>query len=339
MPKKFTITAPQIGIFEDESDPQPVEGQVLCQSICVGLCGTDRLIFAGDMPSAPFPRTPGHEVAALVISNNSRKDIKPGRVICIDPYKSCGDCSACRQGRYNCCRSNQTLGVQREGILREKFIIDADHAHLVPEGIEPSLFCLAEPLTLALHITQRAGDVQGLWCLVAGAGNVGGMVIRVLRTKGAKIIAWDKSEVRLKRSEVLGADVTVNSTDPSALQQVFDLTRGDGVSVAFETAGQSSVIEACIKLTAFAGKVVLVGHSKQVSNVYGSDIVFKELDILGSRNSLGQFPKAIEMLANNPILWQEMISHRFTFENTLEAFKLTQNTDVTYSKIVIDFPP
>lgn len=336
--KKFVIAGRGKGVFQEEPEPRPDTGQILCRPLSVGLCGTDRLIFAGEMPAVTYPRVPCHEVSALVVSDNSKLALRPGTPVCIDPYKSCGKCHACRVGHYNCCKFNQTLGVQRDGILRERFVIDADRVHVVPTEVAPRLFCLAEPLALALHIVQRAGDVRGRWCLVAGAGNVGRLVIRVLHALEAKIIAWDISPEKLHEAESIGAQVSVDATEPTAEAQVLDVTNGEGVSVAFETAGQSGTVEVCIKLAAFAGRVVLVGHSKQVSNVYGSEIVFKELDILGSRNSLGQFPKAIEMLAADPTLWQEMISHRFSFDQALEAFRLTQRNDVPYSKIVIDFP-
>ena len=54
-------------------------------------------------------RIPGHEVSGLV-------DEQPALVI---PYTNCGKCSACRQGRFSCCRHNQTLGVQRDGALTD----------------------------------------------------------------------------------------------------------------------------------------------------------------------------------------------------------------------------
>jgi len=133
-----------------------------------------------------------------------------------------------------------------------------------------------------------------------------------------------------------GASLILLSSDCDAEQRIFEVTQGDGVAVAFETAGQSATVEVCIRTTAFGGRVVLVGHSRQVSNIYGSDIVFKELDIVGSRNSLGQFPKAIKMLTTEPLTWQSMISHRFSFDQSVEAFVLGSYENPPPSKIVID---
>jgi len=336
--KRFVIVDKCEGVFLEQAEPQPERGQVLCKPISVGLCGTDGLIFSGRMPAVEYPRIPCHEVSALVVSDNSDMSLDDGTAVCINPYISCGKCHACRLGRFNCCKFNQTLGVQRDGVLRERFVVDADRVHVVPAQVNPGLFCLAEPLALALHIVQRAGDINGRWCLVAGAGNVGKLVISILRTTGAKTIAWDISQQRLNEAESIGAQVSVNAAEPTAERQVFDVTDGEGVSVAFDTSGQSKSLEDCIRLAAFAGRVVVVSHSKQISNILGSDLVFKELEVVGSRNSLDKFPKAVEMLAAEPQYWQKLISHRFSFSDALEAFRLMQKNSVPHSKIVIDFP-
>jgi 2-desacetyl-2-hydroxyethyl bacteriochlorophyllide A dehydrogenase len=338
VPEKFVVTGQGQWAFEKEPPPSPAPGQILCQALSVGLCGTDRLIFAGEMPAARYPVTPCHEVAAKVLADRSDRGLAPGAFVCIDPYKNCGECHACRLGRANCCRHNQTLGVQRDGILREQFVIDADRAHVVPPSADPRLFCLAEPLALALHIVARAGEVKDRWCLVAGAGNVGKLVMRLLRRQGAKIIAWDVAPSALQEAERIGAQLAVNGNDAAAEHRVLEATAGEGVSVAFETAGQARTVEACIQLAAFAGRVVLVGHSKQAARVLGSDVVFKELDIRGSRNSQGQMPRAVEMLAAEPQTWETLISHRFPFHQAAKAFRLVAGRETPHSKVVVDFP-
>lgn len=338
MSERFIISAPFRGEVGSEVAPEAGDGEVLCRPLRIGLCGTDRLIFAGEMPSAAFPRIPGHEVVGVVLKNNSHRDLPPGTAVVVDPYKNCGSCHACRNHRPNCCKSNKTLGVQRDGIMRERFAIDADRVYPLPPDDDIRRFVLAEPLTLALHILQRAGDVKDRWCLVAGVGNVGSLVVRVLKLAGAKIIAWSLSDISLLSAKKLGADVVVKANDADAVGQVMAATNGDGPSLSVECAGKSAAVEACIKLTAFAGRVVLVGHSKEVAGIKGSDIVFKELDILGSRNSAGCFEKAIEWLSRDKEKWNAIISHRYQWPDAITAFQLTTGSKNDYSKIVIDFP-
>ncbi len=290
------------------------------------------------MPAAAFPRIPGHEAVAVVLKDCSNRGLAPGTRVVIDPYKNCGMCHACRSGRPNCCRANKTLGVQRDGILRERFVIDADRLYVLPPDSDVRRFVLTEPLALALHIAERAGQVKDRWCLVAGVGNVGSLVVRVLKEYGARIIAWSLSDISLSNATRLGAELCFKSTSPNAVEQVMEATQGEGVSVAIECAGKSEVVEACVKLAAFAGRVVLVGHSKEVAGIKGSDIVFKELDMLGSRNSVGCFEKAIDWLAKNEQKWSAIISHRYNWPDALSAFQLTTASKGQYSKIVIDFP-
>lgn len=338
MSKRLIITAPFTADLEDEPAPQPREDQLVCRPLRIGLCGTDRLVYAGAMPAASFPRVPGHEVVAEVLEDRSSRGIKPGSKIVADPYKNCGVCHACVNGRPNCCRSNRTLGVQRDGIMREIFTLDSERAYLLPEDDDVRRYVLAEPLTLALHVLQRAGDVKGRWCLVAGVGNVGSLVLRVLRRAGARAIAWSLSDATLSKARALGAEHCVKATDDDAFEQVMEITGGEGVSVAFECAGKSDAVEACLRVAAFAGKVILHGHSNDVSSVKGSDIVFKELDILGSRNSVDCFPAAIDWLSRDVKEWNTLISHRLPWPKAIEALDLTKGAAGSYSKIAIDFP-
>ncbi|EFK97390.1 Alcohol dehydrogenase, zinc-binding [sediment metagenome] len=336
--RKFVITEKGVGLFAEGPEPKPESGQVFCRPLCVGLCGTDRLIFLNQMPAAKYPRVPCHEIVAIVIKDYSTRNFPANTVVAVDPYKNCGKCHACLNNRPNCCRNNQTLGVQREGVLQERVVLDAERLYPIPQGIDPKLFCLVEPLALALHVAKRAGNVNSKWCLVAGTGNVGGLLVAVLAKLGAKVIAWDIDEEKLKKAKANGAAVLIMANKPTAEVEVMQITDNEGVSFAFDAAGQSATVELCIRLAAFAGKVVIVGHSKQISSICASDIVFKELDIFGSRNSFNQFPSAIEMLANDPVFWDNLISHRFPFEKAVDAFKLVANNLEPYTKVVIDFP-
>jgi len=96
---KFTIVSRGQGCFLDDPEPHCAPGQVLCKPISVGICGSDRLIFAGEMPAVAYPRVPCHEVAATVVLDKSQLGLVPGTWVCVDPYKSCGRCHACQLGR------------------------------------------------------------------------------------------------------------------------------------------------------------------------------------------------------------------------------------------------
>ena len=91
-----------------------------------GLCGTDLSTFLGKNPLVTYPRVIGHEIAGIVVhAGGALSNVREGTAVAISPYKNCGACVACRRGRPNACRNNQTLGVQREGALAELVAVPA----------------------------------------------------------------------------------------------------------------------------------------------------------------------------------------------------------------------
>ena len=105
-----------IGIERPAADP--LEATMRVRRI--GLCGTDLSTFLGKNPLVTYPRIPGHEIAATLerVPPNDL-GLAEGMDVTMSPYTNCGKCTACRQGRVNSCRFNQTLGVQRDGALMD----------------------------------------------------------------------------------------------------------------------------------------------------------------------------------------------------------------------------
>ncbi len=116
----------------------------------VGLCGSDLNSFRGKNPLVTFPRVPGHEVAATIVSGS--KDfpaMAPEADVTISPYTSCGKCASCLWQRPNACQFNETLGVQRDGALTEYILMPAEKLYAANLTIKE--LCLVEPLTVGFH--------------------------------------------------------------------------------------------------------------------------------------------------------------------------------------------
>jgi D-arabinose 1-dehydrogenase-like Zn-dependent alcohol dehydrogenase len=103
------------------SKPGCEAGEVLLRIRYVGFCGSDLNSFRGSNSMARYPLIPGHEVGAEIaeVGANVPPTLQPGMVVTVNPYTSCGQCGSCRRRRYNACEHNETLGVQRNGAMRE----------------------------------------------------------------------------------------------------------------------------------------------------------------------------------------------------------------------------
>ena len=124
----------ELQIIDLEKPQQPQAGEVLLKLVYVGFCGSDINTFMGRNTMALNPVIPGHEVGAVIeaVGANVPDYLKPGMVVTCNPYTNCGKCASCRNGRVNACQHNETLGVQRNGAMRE--FITLPWEKIIPAG-------------------------------------------------------------------------------------------------------------------------------------------------------------------------------------------------------------
>ena len=129
--KALVIRKPGEARIEKVPERVLINGNLLLKVRMVGLCGSDLNSFRGKNPLVTFPRIPGHEVAATIVSGHSSNPaLAAGVNVAVSPYISCGECASCKRGRSNACQFNQTLGVQRDGALSEFIVAPADKLFL-----------------------------------------------------------------------------------------------------------------------------------------------------------------------------------------------------------------
>ena len=121
----------------DTQMPVPKEGEALLKVLYCGICGADVASYTGNQPFTTYPRIPGHEFSAQIVSiPENEKGLKAGDIVTANPYFNCGTCYSCKRGYVNCCTDNQTMGVQRDGSFRE-YITHLRRQRSFREGISP----------------------------------------------------------------------------------------------------------------------------------------------------------------------------------------------------------
>ena len=82
----------------------------------MGICGTDYSGYLGKMPFFSYLRIPGHEVGVTVLeTGDGVTNVKAGDRCSVEPYMNCGQCYACRKGKFNCCETLKVIGVMVDG--------------------------------------------------------------------------------------------------------------------------------------------------------------------------------------------------------------------------------
>jgi threonine dehydrogenase-like Zn-dependent dehydrogenase len=289
-------------------EPTPTEDSLLLKVRMVGLCGSDLNTFRGTNPLVSYPRILGHEVSATIVEG-SRVDsgLAAGVNVTLSPYTNCEACAACRRGRPNACKLNETLGVQRDGALAEYIRVPAEKLYMAKLSLTE--LCLVEPLTVGFHAVARGRVTASDSVAILGCGGVGLGAIAASSFRGAKTIAVDVSDEKLETARAAGATHTINTMRDTLHERFAEFTDGHGPDVVIEAIGLPETFRAAVEEVAFTGRVVYIGYAKEPVVYEAKLFVQKELDILGSRNALPEdFRAVIRMLEEHRFPVSEAVS-------------------------------
>ena len=334
--KAIVVAEPGKAMLTEIPEPSNDSGDALLQVKMIGLCGTDLNTFRGKNPLVTFPRVLGHEVAATILHLGSgpSKDLREGTAVTLAPYTACGRCASCLRGRPNACRSNQTLGVQRDGALTERIAIPVEKLYTANLSLKE--LCLVEPLTVGFHAVRRGRVTNRDTVAVFGCGGVGLGAISASAFHGARVIAIDMDDAKLEIARKAGATDLIHSNKDDLHQQLSRLTDGHGPDCVIEAIGLPQTFRASIEEVAFTGRVIYIGYAKELVAYETSLFVQKELDIMGSRNALPEdFREVIRMLEERRFPVNDVISAVVPIEETPGILRQWSENPAAFSKIMV----
>jgi len=337
--KALVITEAGMTSCIERPQPKPAPGEVLLQIKRIGYCGTDLNTFRGFNPLVTYPRIPGHEIAAVIAETTPGvpERFQVGMEVTVLPYTACGKCPSCRSGRVNACRSNQTLGVQRDGALTE-FITSPWEKLVRSEKLSVAEHALVEPLSVGFHAVERGRVTQADTVLVFGCGMIGlGAISGAAMLRGARVIAVDVDDTKLALAKKAGAIATVNSKSEALHEKVQMLTNNNGPEVVIEAVGLPATYRAAVDEVSFAGRVVYIGYAKEAVSYETKNFVMKELDIHGSRNATMQnFSDVIRVLESGRYPVKETITRCAPFSEAGAALAAWAADPSRITKIQIE---
>ncbi len=334
--KQAVLEQPGYFRVRDAAEPAPRAGEALLRIRCVGVCGSDLHAFRGRQPFFEYPRVPGHELGAEIVEiAPNDHGLEAGDRVAVEPYLSCGRCRACRLGRPNCCRSMRVIGVHVDGGLCERFVAPVDKLHR-SDSLSFDQLALVETLGIGAHAVARAQLQRGEWTVVVGAGPIGLAAIQFALAVGAHVIVVDINEERLAFVRRLGVQHSVNAQATKPLDVIRELAGDDLADCVFDATGNPKSLETSFDFVGTCGRVVLV--SLVQGRVSFDDPAFhrRELTVLASRNSAGEFPRIIGMIERGEIDTRPWITHRMTLAEVPEKFKRLPDPGIGLIKAMIE---
>lgn len=302
-------------VVEEVPIPPLGAGDVRVRVRACGICGSDIHGYDGNTGRRRPPLVMGHEAAGEIAE--LAPDVSGYRVgdrVTFDSTISCGRCGFCRLGRINLCDNRRVLGVscgeyRQDGAFAEFVTVPARILYRLPDAVSFEHAAMVEAISIAVHAVSRSTQPLGKSAAVIGAGMIGLLLIQAARAAGfGQILAIDVDPDRLSLARSLGADDTILAGSGDTAAAVRDQTDGRGAEVVFEVVGSADTLTTAVQSAVKGGTVVLVGNLTPQVPLPLQSVVTREISLLGSCASCGEYPLCLDLLASGAIRVDPLIS-------------------------------
>lgn len=324
------LPLPEIGVDE-----------VLVRVEACGICGSDVHGYDGSSGRRIPPIVMGHEAAGTVAATGTNvHGYAKGDRVTFDSTVYCGACEYCQRGEVNLCSNRQVIGVscrdfRRHGAFAEYVAVPQRILYRLPADISFAEAAMLEAVSVALHAVRVSEVKAGDTALVIGAGMIGLLTLQAARAAGCKrIFISDVDFSRLEMARQMGADEILSSGAELAAQ-VQELTAGEGVDVVFEAVGRNETVTAAIDAARRGGTVTLIGNIAPEVTLPLQKVVTRQIRLQGSCASAGEYPQAIELIANGKIKVDPLITAVAPLEEGPQWFARLHAREPNLMKVIL----
>ncbi|HEY44268.1 MAG TPA: zinc-binding alcohol dehydrogenase, partial [Anaerolineae bacterium] len=190
---------------------------------------------------------------------------------------------------------------------------------------------------------------------IFGLGLVGNFAAQLYQLGGAKVIGLDVISERCKMAQSSGIKNVLDVRLEEQVEAILDLTGGQGVEVAVDAVGHSAVIEACVKVCAPLGQVILLGSPRKAYEtnvtamlrpIHHRWIVIRgalewrlpPYPVRGSKHSIASNLQLIlDHIQCGRLLVEPLITHVIKPSHLLEAYHGLLDQKESYLGVVVDW--
>lgn len=318
-------------------DPTPGPGEVVIQMKASGMCGSDLKFYRSAPGEAQKalglgdnvqPMIGGHEPCGVVAARGmgvSEREAPIGQRVMDHHYAGCGVCKHCRVGWSQLCREGiQVFGATAHGGHAEYLKVPARTLVPLPEELSfaegAAVACGTGTAYGALKRMQLQG---GQTLAVFGQGPVGLSATLIGAKMGARVIAVETNDDRLKLAKQFGADSLVNSSKADPEKALKELTRGEGVDLALDCTGAAAARRAAVRSVRTWGTACYVGEGGDVTLDVSPDLLRRQVTLIGSWTfSAMGMAECARFIVDAGIKLEKIFTHRWKLEQADEAYRV-----------------
>jgi (R,R)-butanediol dehydrogenase / meso-butanediol dehydrogenase / diacetyl reductase len=320
-----------------DAAPEPQLGarDALVRVDACGICGTDLTFIrqGGARAGGQSPMPLGHEAAGEVIAVGADVvDIAVGERVIINPM---GSSAVIGNGGP-------------EGAFTEELLVrDAAKGRSllsIPEGLSSEYAALAEPLGVAMHGVNRSGAKPGEKVVVFGCGPIGlGAVLWLKKFGITDVVAVDLHDARLELARAMGARATINASHEDLAGRLKELHGTEsvmgrevsGTHAYIDAAGAPNIVPDVVAMARTHARLVVIAAYRNPVALDLSAMLLSEMSITTSIGYPEELGRVLDLLPSLQDKLKLLISHRFPFDEVIQAFGVAGKGDA--AKVMIEF--
>ena len=295
--------------------------------------------------------TLGHETVGVVEEVGEEvEEFEPGDRVAVGAITPDWGSSAAQDGHPS--QSKEPLGGWKfanvkDGTFAEYVHVNEADANMarIPDGVsDHEAVYVTDMMSTGFMGAEHAEIPVGGTVAVFAQGPVGLMATKGAELQGAGlIIAVESVPKRQELAREYGADEIVDFEEGDPVEQIHDLTDGEGVDAAIEALGTSGTFEQCVKVTKAGGTVSNVGYhgEGEYVNIPREDwgVGMAEIDVATGLCPGGRLrlERLLRLLENDRLDPTQMTTHEFGFDEIDEAFHLMETKEDGIIKPLILF--
>lgn len=340
----------KVGLVEREI-PKAGPGDAVVKTTAALICTSDVHTVAGLLP-VPEGRLLGHESVGIVHEvGEGVTSMKVGDRVAVNAVTPDGTCDNCQAGYTSQCRGalgGYRFTVQKDGNMAEYFHVnDADYNLApIPEGLADEVAVYAcDMLSTGLIGAQNANIPVGGTVAIFAQGAVGLSATLGARLQGAGlVITVEGLANRAALSRQFGADVVIDPASGNVVEQILELTGGNGADSTVEALGNQVTFEAALYATAAGGTLSNVGYHGESGPVLSMPLDAWGLGMAGKKIVTDLCPggrlrmqRLMRLLENGKIDPTPMTTHRMGIDQVEDAFDMMSHKRDDIVKPLITF--
>ncbi len=321
----------------DVPRPCPADDQLLVRTEAAVICTSDINDLRGNPFGIDLPVVMGHEGAGVVAAAGREvTGFSVGDRVATHPVHPCGACGNCLAGMRHLCSRMGHFGLNMPGTFAEFYVVREDRARRVPEGANPAVVALAEPVSVCLEALAQAHVEAGDRLLIIGDGPFGVLIARLAAQRDLeRVVIAGRHDFRL--GFAAGAvRVNARSSGDGALAALREAAgRDSGYDAAILAVGTAQAVGEGLSLLRPKGRLVVFSGVPSPAPVDLFDVHVRELEIVGSCNDQERFDEAVRLLGDERLGLGELITHRLPLSEYREAFRLAEEARGEAMKVAV----